>query len=48
VNGQKTLDEPGEYTLGLLVVTDNGAEYRSSRLIRVIPRIEASGAGRTR
>lgn len=43
VNGQKTLSEPGEHTLGLLVVTPDGAEHRAYRLIRVLPRISASG-----
>jgi poly(3-hydroxybutyrate) depolymerase len=43
VNGQKTLAEPGEHTLGLLVVTPDGQEHRAYRLIRVLPRISASG-----
>jgi hypothetical protein len=43
VNGQKTLSEPGEHTLGLLVVTPDGGEHRAYRLIRVLPRISATG-----
>lgn len=43
INGQKTLSTPGEHTLGLLVVTPDGSEHRAYRLIRVLPRISASG-----
>jgi len=42
VNGQKTITQPGEHTLGLLVVTTDGQEHRAYRLIRVLPHIEAS------
>jgi poly(3-hydroxybutyrate) depolymerase len=41
VNGQKTITEPGEHTLGLLVVTPNGQENRAYRLIRVLPSVES-------
>ncbi|MBU0637975.1 MAG: hypothetical protein KKB50_03860 [Planctomycetes bacterium] len=41
VNGQKTLAEPKEYTLGLRVVTADDEEYRAARLIRVLPRLNA-------
>jgi poly(3-hydroxybutyrate) depolymerase len=40
VNGQKTITEPGEHTLGLLVITASGEEHRAFRLVRVLPRIE--------
>lgn len=42
VNGQKTITEPGEHTLGLLVVTRSGREHRAYRLIRVLPHIGSS------
>lgn len=42
VNGAKVLTESGDYTLGLAVVTRNGDEYRSSKLIRVVPRSAAN------
>jgi poly(3-hydroxybutyrate) depolymerase len=42
VNGQKTITQPGEHTLGLLVVTTDGEEHRAYRLIRVLPHIEAA------
>lgn len=42
VNGQKTISEPGEHTLGLLVTTRDAREYRAYRLIRVLPAIESS------
>jgi hypothetical protein len=41
VNGQKTITEPGEHTLGLLVVTPGGEENRAYRLIRVLPSAES-------
>mgnify|MGYP003731138289 CR=1 FL=1 len=40
VNGQKTITQPGEHTLGLLVVTPDQQEHRAHRLIRVLPRID--------
>jgi hypothetical protein len=40
INGQKTLVEPGEHTLGLLVVTKDGKEHRASKGIRVLPRLD--------
>lgn len=40
VNGQRTIPAPGDYKLGLLVVTDQGKEHRVSRRIRVLPGIE--------
>lgn len=46
VNGQKTIAAPGEYALGLLVVTADGAEHRASRTIRVLPRVSASTSGK--
>lgn len=42
VNGQKTITQAGEHTLGLLVVTGKGEEHRAYRLIRVLPHIESS------
>ncbi len=49
VNGQKTITEPGEHTLGLLVITASGEEHRAFRLVRVLPRIErASSAPQAR
>lgn len=44
VNGQKTIAAPGEHLLSLLVVTADGQEHRSSRTIRVIPRLNATTA----
>jgi len=41
-NGQKTITQPGEHTLALLVVTANGAEYRVYRLIRVLAHIDSA------
>jgi hypothetical protein len=47
INGQRTLARAGEHTLGLLVVTDAGDEYRATRTIRVLPRLEeVSSSGR--
>ena len=43
VNGQKTITQPGEHTLGLLVVTRDGREHRAFRLIRVLPNIRSAG-----
>jgi len=39
VNGQMTLTSAGRHTLGLLVVTQDGREYRAQRTIRVLPRL---------
>jgi poly(3-hydroxybutyrate) depolymerase len=44
LNGQKTLTEPGDHTLGLLVVTARGEEHRAFQTIRVIPRLTSGGA----
>ncbi|MBI5863485.1 MAG: prolyl oligopeptidase family serine peptidase [Planctomycetes bacterium] len=44
VNGQRTIASAGEHLLSLLVVTADGQEYRSSRLIRVIPKLNAAAA----
>jgi len=41
VNGQRTLAEAGEHTLGVLAVTAQGEEYRATRTIRVLPRLDA-------
>ena len=43
LNGQKTLASAGEHTLGVLVVTTEGQEYRASRTIRVLPRLDTAG-----
>lgn len=43
VNGQRTIGKPGEYRLGLRIVTPNGDEYRATRSLRVLPEIRASG-----
>lgn len=45
LNGQKSLPEAGEFTLGLLAVTTDGSEHRVSRSIRVLPKSSASAAG---
>lgn len=42
VNGQKTLAEAGEHTLGLLAVTAQGQEHRATRTIRVLPRLDTT------
>jgi hypothetical protein len=44
VNGQKTIVEPGDYTLELAVVTDKGVEHRATRQIRVLKNVEAAHA----
>ena len=46
MNGQKTLVEAGEHTLGLLVVTAQGIEHRATRTIRVLPRLETRDTAR--
>ena len=46
VNGQKTIVAPGEHLLSLLVVTADGQEHRSSRTVRVIPRLNASASAK--
>jgi predicted esterase len=40
LNGQKTITTAGEHTLGVLAVTAQGKEYRATRTIRVLPRLE--------
>lgn len=45
LNGQKSLPDAGEFTLGLLAVTSEGIEYRVSRNIRVLPKSSASASG---
>ncbi|MGE0479299.1 MAG: PHB depolymerase family esterase [Phycisphaerae bacterium] len=45
VNGQRTITEPGEHTLGVLVVTHDGKEYRAARMIRVLSRGSAGLVG---
>ncbi len=42
VNGQKTILDPGDHQLSLLVVTDDGREYRAASRIRVLPRPDDS------
>lgn len=42
VNGQKTISEPGDYSLELLVVAQDGREHRASQQVRVLKNIEAS------
>lgn len=44
LNGQKTIGRPGDYTLGLHVVTADGNEYRTHRRIRVLKSLEANSA----
>ncbi len=39
VNGQRTLTEPGEHTLELIVVTVDNVEHHVSRKVRVLPQI---------
>ena len=46
INGQKTLIEPGEHTLAVLVVTARGDEHRASRTIRVLPRLDSASSSR--
>jgi len=46
INGEKTIIEPGEHTLGLLVVTSEGEEFRTSRNIRVLPRLSSASNAR--
>ena len=40
VSGQKTITTAGEHTLSVTVVTSKGEEYRASRTIRVLPRVD--------
>lgn len=47
VNGEKTIAQAGEHTLGLLVVTSDGQEHRAYRLIRVLPHIESTHSARS-
>lgn len=42
VNGQRTISEPNDYVLELLVVTSDGTEYRATHPIRVLRNVEAS------
>jgi hypothetical protein len=42
VNGQKTITEPDDYVLELLVVTRDGREHRASHPIRVLRNVEAA------
>lgn len=44
VNGQRTISQPGDYRLELLVVTKQGTEHRAARRIRVLKNLEASAA----
>jgi len=46
INGQKTLAEPGDYRLELLVVAPDGSEHRAARQIRVLRSTEVSTATR--
>lgn len=46
VNGNKTIGEPGEHVLELTVTTPAGQEHRAAQVLRVIPRLSASSAGR--
>lgn len=48
VNGHRTITRPGEYRLGLQIVTANGDEYRATRTLRVLPEIRASGLSSAR
>jgi len=41
-SGEVSIDEPGDYTLELLVMTESGREFRAARQIRVLRRISAS------
>jgi len=43
-NGQRTITEPGDYILELLVVTKDGAEHRAARRVRVLKSLETSAA----
>jgi poly(3-hydroxybutyrate) depolymerase len=44
VNGQRTLNQPGDYRLELVVVGPDGAEHRVARQIRVLRNVETSFA----
>lgn len=41
VNGQRTISEPGDYTLEVRVLTAAGVEHRAARQIRVLRNVEA-------
>jgi dienelactone hydrolase len=42
INGQRTITQPGDYTLALAVTTRDGVEYHAARRIRVLKNVEAS------
>jgi len=44
VNGQRTIGRPGDYMLGLRVATQDGAEHRAVRRIRVLKSPETAAA----
>jgi poly(3-hydroxybutyrate) depolymerase len=46
IEGVTTIAEPGEYTLGLLVVTSDGGEHWASRKVRVLASLEAHASKR--
>lgn len=45
-NGQRTITDPGEHTLRLSVVTEDGQTYSATRTIRVIPRVATTASNR--
>ncbi len=42
VNGQRTITQPGDYNLELLVITSQGTEHRAARQIRVLKNVAAA------
>jgi predicted esterase len=40
IAGQKTISESGSFSLGLVVVTATGQEFRAQRTVRVLPRLQ--------
>ena len=44
INGQRTIVNPGDYTLSVRVMAPNGAEHEASRQIRVLRALETSAA----
>jgi len=43
VNGQRTIGQAGEHTLGLLIVTRDNQEFRAARTVRVLPQVRSAG-----
>ncbi len=47
INGQRTISQPGDYTLALTVTTRAGVEHQAVRRIRVLKSVEANAGAPT-